>query len=213
MAAGATEVAVFAARRRRSRARTSIARSPRASRASGRSCRRHGGPKSTFAATFLRARLSVRRRCRCRTGSPRYRSALYAMGCYEISLGDTIGVGTPGRDAANDRGGRAARAYRAARGALPRHLWPGAGEHLRVARARRRGVRHVRWPVSAAVPMRRARRATSRRKTSCTCCTASAIETGVDLDALIDAGAFICKALLRQTNSRVARAIAAKRAT
>lgn len=27
----------------------------------------------------------------------RVAKALYEMGCYEISLGDTIGVGTPGR--------------------------------------------------------------------------------------------------------------------
>jgi hydroxymethylglutaryl-CoA lyase len=28
---------------------------------------------------------------------------MYEMGCYEISLGDTIGVGTPGNLAAADR--------------------------------------------------------------------------------------------------------------
>jgi isopropylmalate/homocitrate/citramalate synthase len=32
------------------------------------------------------------------------------------------------------------------------------------------------------------------------------IETGVDLDRLIDAGSFICQSLGRQTQSRVARA-------
>src|SRR3982750_3727847 len=39
------------------------------------------------------------------------------------------------------------------------------------------------------------------------------IDTGVDLDALIDAGEFICNALQRSTGSRVARAIIAKRAS
>jgi hydroxymethylglutaryl-CoA lyase len=38
------------------------------------------------------------------------------------------------------------------------------------------------------------------------------IETGVDLDALIDAGEYIDAALERPSNSRVARAIIAKRA-
>ena len=37
------------------------------------------------------------------------------------------------------------------------------------------------------------------------------IETGIDLDRLIDAGEYICAALGRPTNSRVARALLAKR--
>jgi hydroxymethylglutaryl-CoA lyase len=39
------------------------------------------------------------------------------------------------------------------------------------------------------------------------------IATGVDLDALIDAGTFIANALGRPGNSRVARAMLAKRGT
>jgi hydroxymethylglutaryl-CoA lyase len=38
------------------------------------------------------------------------------------------------------------------------------------------------------------------------------IDTGVDLDKLIDAGELICAALQRPTSSRVARAMLAKRA-
>ena len=38
------------------------------------------------------------------------------------------------------------------------------------------------------------------------------IETGIDLDALVDAGAFISEALVRPTGSRVGRALLAKRA-
>jgi hydroxymethylglutaryl-CoA lyase len=38
------------------------------------------------------------------------------------------------------------------------------------------------------------------------------IDTGIDLDALIDAGAFISQALGRQPNSLVARAVLNKRA-
>lgn len=38
------------------------------------------------------------------------------------------------------------------------------------------------------------------------------IATGIDLDRLVDAGLFICAALGRPTNSKVARALLAKRA-
>jgi hydroxymethylglutaryl-CoA lyase len=38
------------------------------------------------------------------------------------------------------------------------------------------------------------------------------IETGIELDALVDAGDFICAALGRSTSSRVAKALMAKRA-
>jgi hydroxymethylglutaryl-CoA lyase len=38
------------------------------------------------------------------------------------------------------------------------------------------------------------------------------IDTGIDLDALIDAGVFISQVLGRETNSRVARAVLNKRA-
>lgn len=38
------------------------------------------------------------------------------------------------------------------------------------------------------------------------------IETGIDMDKLIAAGAFISAALGRPTNSRVAKALAARRA-
>lgn len=37
------------------------------------------------------------------------------------------------------------------------------------------------------------------------------IETGINLDALVDAGAFISEALGRPTSSRVAKALMAKR--
>ncbi len=37
------------------------------------------------------------------------------------------------------------------------------------------------------------------------------IETGIDLDALVDAGAYISEQLGRPTGSRVARALLAKR--
>ncbi len=55
---------------------------------------------------------------------------LWELGCYEVSLGDTIGVGTPlkARQSAA-RGGRQ-RADGQSRDAFPRHLRPGAGQSL-----------------------------------------------------------------------------------
>ena len=85
-------------RRRRSRSRTSTARSPRASSARSRSSTRrsaHGVRVRGYIS--CRARLPVRRRGRRRRAWRDVAAALHAMGCYEVSLGDTIGAGTPGK--------------------------------------------------------------------------------------------------------------------
>ena len=59
-----------------------------------------GGPRHPRARLhFVRARLSVRRRRRSAQGRGDRRSA-FALGAYEVSLGDTIGVGTAGKTAA-----------------------------------------------------------------------------------------------------------------
>ena len=79
-----------------------------------------------------------------------------------------------GKDPGDDRGLRAARADGKARRPLPRHLRPGARQHLRLARAGRAPPSTPRWRAWAAAPTRRAPRATSPPRTSCTCCTASA---------------------------------------
>ena len=63
--------------------------------------------------------------------------ALRDMGCTEVSLGDTIGVGTPGQVVALlDLLGVARPAGRRRRRALPRHLRPGARQHPGRAAAR-----------------------------------------------------------------------------
>ena len=55
---------------------------------------------------------------------------LVELGCAQLSLGDTIGTGTPGHvDAVLDACVAAGVAGGAARGALPRHLRAGAGQH------------------------------------------------------------------------------------
>ncbi len=66
---------------------------------------------------------------------------LQQMGCYEVSLGDTIGVGTAG--ATRRLIEAVASEVPAPRRALPRHLRAGPGEHLRQPAGRRRGIRQL----------------------------------------------------------------------
>ena len=90
---------------RRSRRRTSTARSPRASSASRPSPRRRR-------AQGIRVRGYVSCVLGCpyegevaaASASPTSPRRCYDMGCYEVSLGDTIGVGTPGKTQGDDRG-------------------------------------------------------------------------------------------------------------
>jgi hydroxymethylglutaryl-CoA lyase len=81
---------------------------------------------------------------RARRGRARGRRGFSAMGCYEISLGDTIGRGTPeavdgdaGRGAGRGSGG-------APRGAFPRHVRPRARQYRGGAGAGPAGLRRCR---------------------------------------------------------------------
>ncbi len=126
-----------------------------------------------------------RRRC---SRSPR---ALLDLGCYEVSLGDTIGVGTPlqvagrarrcSRRSSRANGSRCTSTTRAARRSRTR--WPRWSSASPPSTPRPAG--------SAAAPTRRARRATSRPRISSTCSTAMGIEHGVDLDKLVAAARVI----------------------
>ena len=60
--------------------------------------------------------------------------------------------------------------------------------------------------------MPRAPPATSPPKTWSSCCDGLGIDTGIDLDALVDAAGWISGQLGRPPVSRVARALLAKRA-
>lgn len=68
---------------------------------------------------------------------------LYAMGCYEVSLGDTIGTGTAGATRRMFEVGCPG-PRRQARRALPRYLRPGPGQYLRQPAGRHRGIRQFR---------------------------------------------------------------------
>ena len=140
----------------------------------------------------------------------RGRRALLDMGCYEISLGDTIGVGTPGKAQAMIEAVAQARADGKARRALPRHLRPGARQILA---AMELGVAIIDSSVAGLGGCPYAKGASGNVATEDVVYMLDGlgIETGVDLDKLVEAGQFICAALGRAPASKVARALAGKR--
>ncbi|HZR70216.1 MAG TPA: hydroxymethylglutaryl-CoA lyase, partial [Burkholderiales bacterium] len=136
-------------------------------------------------------------------------TALHDMGCYEISLGDTIGVGTPGKvkkmiDAVAKRVpiGRLAGHYHDTRGQALANIY--ASLEL--------GVKTFDSSVSGMGGCPYAKGATGNVATEDVVYLLDGlgIETGVDLEKLFRAGQFVCRALGREPASRVARAMAAK---
>ncbi|WP_086466353.1 hydroxymethylglutaryl-CoA lyase [Oceanibaculum nanhaiense] len=137
---------------------------------------------------------------------------LMAMGCYEVSLGDTIGVGTPGKAAALVE--RVARAVPMDRLAV--HFHDTYGQALaNIYAVLDLGVAVVDSSVAGLGGCPYAKGASGNVATEDVVYMLDGlgIETGVDLDALVDAALFISKALGRPPSSRVACAIAGKRAT
>ena len=130
---------------------------------------------------------------------------MHALGCYEISLGDTIGIGTPSKARAMLRAVAARNADERARRAFPRHARTGAREHSRLPRRRRRGrrqlgVRHRRLSV-------RERRDRQRRHEDVVyMLDGMGIATGVDLDKLIETGLWLSTQLARDNGSKVGKA-------
>lgn len=138
--------------------------------------------------------------------------ALREMGCYEISLGDTIGVGTPARVLAMLDA--VARAVPVAE--LAGHFHDTYGQALaNVYAALEFGIAVFDSSVAGLGGCPYAKGATGNVATEDVVYLlhGQGIATGIDLDALVDAGAFISAALDRPTASRVARAILAKRGT
>lgn len=131
--------------------------------------------------------------------------ALFESGCYEISLGDTIGVGTPNRT--TDLIGTVAR--RVPIDHLAGHFHDTYGQALaNIYAALLSGVRVFDASVSGLGGCPYAPGAAGNVATEdlVYMLAGMGIETGVDLDRLIAAGAFICAKLGRQTKSRVAQA-------
>ena len=136
-------------------------------------------------------------------------AALADMGCYEISLGDTIGVGTPGKvkkmiDAV---------AKRVPIGRLAGHYHDTWGQALaNIYASLELGVKTFDSSVSGLGGCPYAKGATGNVATEDVVYMLDGlgIETGVDLEKLFRAGQFVCRALGREPASRVARAMTAK---
>jgi hydroxymethylglutaryl-CoA lyase len=136
--------------------------------------------------------------------------ALYDMGCYEISLADTIGVATPGRTRAMIE----ACAAHVPIDRLAGHYHDTYGQALaNIYASLETGVAVFDSSVAGLGGCPYAKGATGNVATEDVVYMLHGlgIATGIDLDRLIDAGEFICAALGRPTNSRVSRAVLAKR--
>jgi isopropylmalate/homocitrate/citramalate synthase len=136
--------------------------------------------------------------------------ALYEMGCYEISLGDTIGVGTARETRALIR----AVAGAAPVSALAGHFHDTYGQALsNIWAAIEEGVRVFDSSVSGlgGCPYAKGASGNVASEDVVYALHRSGLRTGIDLDALVDIGAWISDALGRPPGSKAARAIAAKR--
>ena len=137
---------------------------------------------------------------------------LHELGCYEVSLGDTIGVGTPGSVrrmleavAASVPVERLAGHYHDTYGMAAANVHASYEFGLRVFDSSVAGLGGCPY----------AKGATGNVATEDVVYLLHGLgaETGVDLDALVDCGAWISAALNRENGSRVGRAMLAKRSS
>lgn len=172
--------------------------------------------------TALRAGIRVRGYISCVLGCP-YEGevalqsvvdvarALDEMGCYEISLGDTIGVGTPIKARAMvDAVLSVVPAER-----LGLHFHDTYGQALaNILACLETGVATVDTAVAGlgGCPYAPGASGNVASEDVVYMLNGMGIETGVDLDALVAAGIFISHALDRTPNSRVSQALRAKSA-
>lgn len=130
---------------------------------------------------------------------------LYGLGCYEISLGDTIGIGTPLQ--ARDMVATVARVVPIEHVAV--HFHDTRGQALaNILACLELGVSVVDSSVGGLGGCPYASGATGNVATEDVLYMLHGmdIETGVDMDRLIEVGRFISTRLARETQSRVARA-------
>ncbi|RMT84398.1 hydroxymethylglutaryl-CoA lyase [Pseudomonas viridiflava] len=130
---------------------------------------------------------------------------LHAMGCYEISLGDTIGTGTPGATRALFN----AVAGQIPRGKLAGHFHDTYGQALvNIYASLEEGIHVFDSSVAGLGGCPYAKGASGNVATEDVLymLEGMGIETGVDLDRVIQAGQRICDVLERANGSRVAKA-------
>jgi hydroxymethylglutaryl-CoA lyase len=134
---------------------------------------------------------------------------LDAMGCYEVSLGDTIGVGTPGR--ARAMIGAVSDVIPVERLAL--HFHDTYGQALaNILACLDAGVTTVDAAVAGlgGCPYAPGASGNVASEDVVYMLDGMGIETGIDLGALVEAGQFICDALARAPTSKAAQALGAR---
>jgi len=137
-------------------------------------------------------------------------AALHDMGCYEVSLGDTIGVGTPGKTRAMIE----ACAQRVPIGRLAGHYHDTYGQALaNIYASLELGVATFDASVAGlgGCPYAAGASGNVASEDVVYMMNGLGIETGVDLDKLVDIGEWICGLLGREPSSKAGKAIAAKR--
>lgn len=130
---------------------------------------------------------------------------LFSMGCYEISLGDTIGVGTPGTF--KEMLTEVLKVTSPEKFAV--HCHDTYGQALaNILTSLDFGITVVDSSISGLGGCPYARGASGNAATEDVVYMlhGCGVETGTDLDLLIDAGKFICGELGRQSESKVNRA-------
>jgi len=137
--------------------------------------------------------------------------ALYDMGCYEVSLGDTIGVGTPGRTQKMIE----AVAKRVPIERLAGHYHDTYGQALaNVYASLELGVATFDSSVAGLGGCPYAKGASGNVATEDVLYLLHGlgIRTGVDLDKVVETGQWICSVIGKEPASKAGKAIAAKRA-
>jgi len=140
-----------------------------------------------------------------------FAAALYDMGCYEVSLGDTIGVGTPGKTQAMIE----ACAKRVPAAQLAGHYHDTYGQALaNIYASMQLGVATFDASVSGLGGCPYAKGASGNVATEDVVYMLEGlgIETGIDLVKLVDTGIWISAVLKREPGSKAGKAIAAKKA-
>jgi len=136
---------------------------------------------------------------------------LYEMGCYEVSLGDTIGVGTPARmqamiDAVAKRVPieKLAGHYHDTYGMAAANIYASLEMGMATFDSSVAGL--------GGCPYAKGASGNVATEDVVYLLQGLGIETGIDLDKLLDAGQFICGILGKTPVSKAAQALAAKRA-
>lgn len=136
---------------------------------------------------------------------------LYEMGCYEVSLGDTIGMGTPARmqamiDAVAKRVPieKLAGHYHDTYGMAAANIYASLEMGMATFDSSVAGL--------GGCPYAKGASGNVATEDVVYLLQGLGIETGIDLDKLLDAGQFICGILGKTPVSKAAQALAAKRA-